>query len=166
MVLEGRLRSINSRRRRRSELSDWPFGYRGGGGGNLNKKIFWFLICKKKNNMVSKIPKKKKKILDPYDGNDSILFDISKCCWLLTPFSTYILSETINYVYIIFHANRILSSATSHHSYISLASTNNIWGIKMTFKENLCFWLLGNTSHSHIFPCNLHTQKNCEYHSV
>ena len=34
-----------------------------------------------------------------------------------TPFSTYILSETINYVYIIFHANRIISSATRHHSY-------------------------------------------------
>ena len=31
--------------------------------------------------MVSKIVKKN--ILDPYDGNDSILFDISKCRWLL-----------------------------------------------------------------------------------
>ena len=29
----------------------------------------------------------------------------------------------------------------------------------MTFKENKCFWLRGNTSHSHIFPCNLYTQK-------
>ena len=46
-----------------------------------------------------------------------------------TPFSTYILSETRNYVYIIFCANRIISSATRHHSNISLASTNNIWGI-------------------------------------
>ena len=42
--------------------------------------------------MASKIVKKN--ILDPYDGNDSILFDISKCRWLLgkgggaTPFST------------------------------------------------------------------------------
>ena len=60
------------------------------GGGGLSKKIFWFLICKKqikwlkrgtKNNMASKIGENI--ILDPYDGNDSILFDISKCCWLL-----------------------------------------------------------------------------------
>ena len=43
-----------------------------------------------------------------------------------TPFSTYILSETRNYVYIIFCANTIISSATRHHSNISLASTNNI----------------------------------------
>ena len=45
-----------------------------------------------------------------------------------TPFSTYILSETINYVglHIIFRANRIISSEIRHHSYISLASTNNI----------------------------------------
>ena len=46
-----------------------------------------------------------------------------------TPFSTYILSETRNYVYIIFCANAIISSATRHHLNISLASTNNIWGI-------------------------------------
>ena len=94
-----------------------------------------------KNNMASKIVKKN--ILDPYDGNDSILFDISKCRWLLrwgggggggglrpqTPFSTYILSETRNYVYIFFCANTIISSATRHRSNFSLASTNNIWGI-------------------------------------
>ena len=69
-----------------------------------------------------------------YDGNDSILFDIFKCRWLLAgggapppdPFSTYILSETRNYVYIIFCVNTIISSATRHHSNISLASTNNI----------------------------------------
>ena len=75
--------------------------------------------------MASKIVKKN--ILDPYDGNDSILFDISKCHWLLArpPFSTYILSDTRNYVYIIFCANTIISSATN----ISLASTNNICGI-------------------------------------
>ena len=48
---------------------------------------------------------------------------------LQTPFSTYILSETRNYVYIIFCANTIISSATRHHSNISLASTNNIRGI-------------------------------------
>ena len=91
--------------------------------------------------MASKIvKKKKKKNLDPYDGNDSILFDISKCRWLLgggggevfapqSPFSTYILSATRNYVYIIFCANTIVSSATRHHSNIFLASTNNILGI-------------------------------------
>ena len=109
--------------------------------------------------MASKIVEKN--ILDPYDGNDSILFAISKCRWLLEgePFSTYILSETINYVYIIFLANSIISSASRHHSYISLASTNNILGIKMTFKENICFWLLGNISHLHIFPCNLYKKK-------
>ena len=45
------------------------------------------------------------------------------------PFSTYVLSETRNYVDIIFCANTIISSATRHHSNISLASTNNIWGI-------------------------------------
>ena len=39
--------------------------------------------------------------------------------------STYILSETKNYVYIIFCANTIISSTTRHHSNISLASTNN-----------------------------------------
>ena len=61
----------------------------GGGAGFLSKKIF-----------------------------DSILFDISQCRWLLGA-STYILSESINYV-------RIISSATRHQSYISLASTNNI----------------------------------------
>ena len=123
----------------------------GGGAWFLSKKIFWFLICKNKinwlkrgtkNNMASKIVKNN--ILDPYDGNDSILFDISKCRWLVcvcgggggarglrpqTPFSTYILSETRNYVYIIFCANTIISSATRHHSNISLVSTNNIWGI-------------------------------------
>ena len=91
--------------------------------------------------MASKIVKKI--ILDPYDGNDSILFDISKCCWLLgmgvggggegdrtqTLISIYILSETRNYVYIIFYANTIISSATRHHSNISLASTNNTCGI-------------------------------------
>ena len=49
-----------------------------------------------------------------------------------TPFSIYILSETINYVYIIFCANTIISSATRHHSNISLASANNIWGILKT----------------------------------
>ena len=78
-------------------------------------------------------------MLDPYDGNDSILFDISKYRWLLrgegggqgglrpqTPFSTYLLSETRNYVYIIFCANTIISSATRHHSNISLASNNNM----------------------------------------
>ena len=48
---------------------------------------------------------------------------------LQTPFSTYILSETRNYVFIIFSANTIISSATRHHSNISLASTNNIRGI-------------------------------------
>ena len=62
----------------------------------------------RKNNNVSKIVKKN--ILVPYDGNDSILFDISKCHWLPggggggfapppppIPFSTYNrLSETIN----------------------------------------------------------------------
>ena len=32
-----------------------------------------------KNNTASKIVKKN--ILDPYDGNDSIVFDISKCRW-------------------------------------------------------------------------------------
>ena len=67
-----------------------------------------------------------------------ILFDISKCRWLLgggggfapqSPFSTYILSETRNYVYIIFCANTIVSSATRHHSNISLANTNNILDI-------------------------------------
>ena len=111
--------------------------------------------------MASKIVKKN--ILDPFDGNNSILFDISKGRWLLggfpqTPFSTYVLSETINYVYIISRANRVISSATRHHSYISLASTNNIWGIKVTFKETICFWLLGNISHSHIFPA-IYTKK-------
>ena len=50
-----------------------------------------------KNNMASKI-ENKKLIMDPYDGNDSISFDISK----------------------------IISSTTSQYSYISLASTNNI----------------------------------------
>ena len=44
----------------------------------------------------------------------------------MTPFSTYILSETRNYVYMIFCANTIISSATRHDSNISLASTNNI----------------------------------------
>ena len=34
-----------------------------------------------------------------------------------------------NYVYIIFCANTIISSATRHNLNISLASTNNIWGI-------------------------------------
>ena len=48
---------------------------------------------------------------------------------LQTPFSTYILSETRKYANIIFCANTIISSATRHHSNISLASTNNIWGI-------------------------------------
>ena len=55
------------------------------------KQIFWFLICKKKIKWLKRGTKKyyglknseKKNILDPYDGNDSILFDISKCCWLL-----------------------------------------------------------------------------------
>ena len=79
-----------------------------------------------KNNMAAKIVKKN--ILDPYEGNDSILFDISKWRWQ-APFSTYILSETRNYVYIIFCANTIISSATKHHSNISLASIYNIWGI-------------------------------------
>ena len=37
----------------------------------MAQEWFW------RNNMVSKIVKKK--ILDPYDGNYSILFDISKC---------------------------------------------------------------------------------------
>ena len=37
----------------------------------IAQEWFW------KNNMASKIVKKN--ILDPYDGNDSILFDISKC---------------------------------------------------------------------------------------
>ena len=46
-----------------------------------------------------------------------------------SPFSTYILSATRNYVYIIFCANTIVSSATRHHSNIFLASTNNILGI-------------------------------------
>ena len=64
-----------------------------GGAGFLSKKIFWFLICKKKikglkrgtkNNIASKIVKKI--ILDPYDGNDSILFDIFKCRWPPNPF--------------------------------------------------------------------------------
>ena len=59
-----------------------------------------------------------------------------KCRWLLgalplsrppTPISIYVLSETINYVYIIFSANKIISSATRHQSYISL--NDNIWGI-------------------------------------
>ena len=49
--------------------------------------------------------------------------------FLGTPFSTYILSETRNYVYLIFCANTVISSATRHHSNISLASTNNIFGI-------------------------------------
>ena len=44
-------------------------------------------------------------------------------------FHIYILSATRNYVYIIFCANTIVSSATRHHSNISLASTNNILGI-------------------------------------
>ena len=102
-----------------------------------------------------------------------------------TPFSTYILSETINYVglYIIFRANRIISSATRHHSYISLASTNNIWGIKMTLYMFLApreylhvIFARGRysikrkkeTSHRHIFPCNLYKKKKkkCEYHSM
>ena len=39
------------------------------------------------------------------------------------PFSTYILSETRNYVYIIFCAMAIISSATRNHSNISLATT-------------------------------------------
>ena len=103
--------------------------------GFLSKKIFWFLICKKKIKWLkrgttkyyglknSEKKKEKKKILNPYDGNYSILFDISKCLWLI---STYILSETRNYVYIIFCANTIISSATRHHSNIFLASTNNI----------------------------------------
>ena len=42
------------------------------------KKIKW-LKRGTKNNMASKIVKK----IYPYDGNDSILFDISKCRWLL-----------------------------------------------------------------------------------
>ena len=46
-----------------------------------------------------------------------------------TPFSMYILSETRNCVYIYFCANTIIYSATRHHSNISLASTNKIWGI-------------------------------------
>ena len=46
-----------------------------------------------------------------------------------TPFSTYVLSETRNYVDIIVCANTIISSATRPNSNISLASTNNIWGI-------------------------------------
>ena len=33
------------------------------------------------------------------------------------PSSTYILSETMNYVYMIFPAKKIISSATRHHSY-------------------------------------------------
>ena len=45
------------------------------------------------------------------------------------PFSTDTLSATGNYVYIIFCANTIVSSATRHHSNIFLASTNNILGI-------------------------------------
>ena len=45
------------------------------------------------------------------------------------PFSTYILSATRNYVYIIFCAKPIVSSATRHHSNIFLASTNNILDI-------------------------------------
>ena len=44
--------------------------------------------------------------------------------------STYILSETIDCVHIIFRAgypeNRIISSATRHISYISLASTGHL----------------------------------------
>ena len=43
-----------------------------------------------------------------------------------TPFSTYILSETRNYVYIIFCDTTIIFSAIRHHSNISLVSTNNI----------------------------------------
>ena len=83
------------------------------------------------NNMASKIVKKN--ILDPFNGNDSILFDSSK--WgggagagfaPQTLFSTYILSETRNYVYTIFCANTIISSATRQHSNISLARTKNI----------------------------------------
>ena len=46
-----------------------------------------------------------------------------------SPLSTYIFSATRNYVYIIFCANTIVSSATRHHSNIFLASTNNILGI-------------------------------------
>ena len=105
-----------------------------GRGWGLNFYLIIWLKRGTKNNMASKIVKNN--MLDPYDGNDSILFDISKCRWFLgegggggrskTPFSTYILSETKNYVYIIFRANTIISSATRHHSNISLASTNNI----------------------------------------
>ena len=62
---------------------------------------------------------------------EMILFDISKCRWLLgggggVGISTYILSENRNYVYIMFCSNTIISSATRHHSNISLASSNNI----------------------------------------
>ena len=60
----------------------------GGGGGAEAQAVpslrwahmpfCWYFT---KNNMASKIVKKN--ILDPYDENDSILFDISKCRWLL-----------------------------------------------------------------------------------
>ena len=120
-------------------IRDCQFDYLGvsGGGmgaGFLSKKIFWFLICKKKikwlkrstkNNTASKIVKK---YIFWTHMMEMILFDISKCRWLLGGggVSTYILSENRNYVYIIFCSNTIISSATRHHSNISLASSNNI----------------------------------------
>ena len=83
-----------------------------------------------KNNMSSKIVKKKIFWTHMMEMIPFYLIFSNVGVWGCeapqTPLSTYILSETIHYVYTIFRANRIISAATRHHSYISLASTNNI----------------------------------------
>ena len=106
------------------------------------KKIKWLRRGSQKNNMSSKIVKKKifwthMMEMIPFYLIFSNVIGVWGCEAPQTPLSTYILSETIHYVYTIFRANRIISAAARHLSYISLASTNNIWGIKMTFKENM-----------------------------
>ena len=71
----------------------WGGGCGGGrrGAGFLSKKNILVLDMQEKKMKRLKRGTKKiiwlqkyweKNILDPYDGNDSILFDIYKCCWL------------------------------------------------------------------------------------
>ena len=74
--------------------------------------------------MASKIVKEN--VLDPYDGNDSILFDISKCRWLLragsgvgggglrpqTPFFTYF------YIYTFWNQKLCIYNFLCQHDYV------------------------------------------------
>ena len=92
----------------------------------MQEKIKW-LKRVLKDIMASKKVKKKKN-LDPYDGGGS-----GGGRGLRPPdplFHIYTFWNQKLCIYnLIFCANTIISSATRHHSNISLASTNNFWGI-------------------------------------